>query len=41
MSMSITQVCAGAKIFDAMAYLLERTGDVKEAFKLILEVTFH
>ena len=33
------QICAMAKLVDATAYLLERTGDVKGAFKLTLDVS--
>lgn len=32
------QVCSKAKLMDATAYLLERSGDILGAFKLIKEV---
>lgn len=35
------QVCSKAKLMDATAYLLERSGDILGAFKLIREVENH
>ena len=34
-------MCSKAKILDATAYLLERTGDTMGAFKLILDVSLY
>ena len=34
----LLQICAMARVRDAIAYLLERTGDIKGAFKIIQEV---
>ena len=34
----LVQVCAKARLLDATAYLLERSGDTEGAFRLMLEV---
>ena len=35
----VVKVCSKAKLMDATAYLLERSGDILGAFKLIREVS--
>ena len=37
-SVGLPQVVRKYKILDATAYLLERVGDIKEAFELIMQV---
>ena len=37
-SVCLPQVVRKYKILDATAYLLERVGDIKEAFELIMQV---
>ncbi len=37
-SLSVLQICRKYKVLDAVAYLLEKSGDVQGAFQILLEV---